>query len=192
MGLSSEQVHWLFGVFLALIVSPLILHDIQVFRRQRSALLIPCALLIVGIALLLDPMIHGSALPANYSKETDQHIFLSALLLSIGVIEGARCFGKLPALLWSMALPVGLFLAGIIFFFHAQHDTHVSMLLLIVQHRIMGVTLIIAAVTKAVAELRPQPGLHAAWLIVILVFSSELILYTEGGSIFDAFSVSTQ
>ncbi|MCO6439930.1 MAG: hypothetical protein J5I81_02350 [Nitrococcus mobilis] len=192
MDLSSEQVHWLLGVFLVLIVSPLILREIQVIRRQWPALLIPFALLIVGIELFLDPVIHGSAIPENYSKETSQHLLLSALLLSIGMVEGARCFGKLQAFLWAMVLPIGLFLAGILFFFHAQHGAHVSMLLLIVQHRIMGVTLVITAVTKAVAELRPRSGLHAAWLIVIFIFSSELILYTEGSSVFGVFSVSTQ
>ncbi len=192
MDLSSEQVHWLFGVFLVLIVSPLILREIQVFRRQWLTLLLPGALLIAGIELLLDPLIHGSAAPENYSKETSQHILLSVLLLSIGIVEGARCFGKLRAFLWAMALPIGLVVAGLLFFFHAQHDTHVPILLLTTQHRIMGVTLIIAAVTKAVAELKPQSGLHVAWLIVILVFSGELILYTEGGSVSDIFSLSMQ
>jgi len=73
---------------------------------------------------------------------------------------------------------------GGMFLFHAQHEAAASAIVLTVQHRIFGATLAVAALAKAAAELGGEKAraFRVAWLLPLLVFGLEMLLYTEGGA----------
>lgn len=190
MKLTSEQVHWVFGAVLSVLPIPLILNELVVIDGRWPSFIVPIALFAIGLALILDPLIHGRAAPTEYAHETVQHLVLGAMALAVGGVETARALGGLESSAWALALPLGLVIAGLLFFFHAQHQAGVPVLLLVIQHRIMGVILTVAGVTKAVAEMSQAPALRAGWLLLVLVLGLQLLLYTEGGSLLGGFKAS--
>lgn len=190
MNLTSEQVHWVFGAVLFVVPIPLILDELGVLDGRWPSFIVPIALFAIGLALILDPLIHGRAAPAEYSHETGQHLVLGAMALAMGGVEAARALGGLESSVWALVLPLGLVIAGLLFFFHAQHQADVPVLLLAVQHRTIGVILTVAGVTKAVAEMSHAPALRAGWLLLVLVLGLQLLLYTEGRSLLGGFNAS--
>lgn len=54
-------------------------------------------------------------------------------------------------------------------------------MLLLAQHRVMGATLLVAVVGKALRELQSERtrGFEFGWLFALLLFGVELLLYTE-------------
>jgi hypothetical protein len=186
MNLTSEQVHWIFGVLLTIVPITLLLHCLGAIRARWPRFIIPITFLFIGIELVLDPFIHGAAAPAEYAQESARHLLLAAVAFTVAIIEMGRSLGRLQAKAWATALPLALVVSGLLFFFHAQHQADVPVLLLVTQHRFMGTTLIIAGVAKAADELTLKPELRAGWLLLVLVFGLQLLLYTEGQSLFDA------
>ena len=79
-----------------------------------------------------------------------------------------------------LVIPAVLAVLGIGFLRHHQHATG-DMLLQTVQHRIMGATLLLAAVVKLAANFRWRDGqwARAGWLLILLAFSLQLLLYAE-------------
>ncbi len=73
---------------------------------------------------------------------------------------------------------------GGMFLFHARHEAAAPAIVLTVQHRIFGATLAVAALAKAAAELGGEKAraFRVAWLLPLLVFGLEMLLYTEGGA----------
>ena len=184
MNLTSEHVHWIFGVFLTIVPIVLLLHHGGAMRARWPIFIIPVTFLLLSIEIVLEPLVHGNAAPAGYAPESAQHMMIATLALAIAMIETGRALGRLQAKVWAMALPSALVVIGLLFFFHAQHQADVPMLLLMTQHRIMGVTLIVAGIAKAAGELTLKPELRIGWLLLILIFGIELLLYTEGQTLF--------
>ncbi|OGW53745.1 MAG: hypothetical protein A2Z46_01870 [Nitrospirae bacterium RBG_19FT_COMBO_55_12] len=186
MNLTSEQVHWIIGGWIAIIACFLILNETRVLAARWVRWLLPVGMLAVGIELIIDPLLHGAAAPGGYEHETAQHFMLGAGLIVVAALEGLREKEVLRHRFWSMVMPTGLIAAGAVFMFHAQHEASVPIIVLIAQHRVYGVTLWLAGLAKALAEIRSHKTrtFAAGWLVLLLLFGFELLLYTEGGSLF--------
>lgn len=184
MGLTSEQVHWIVGGLVSVFALVLILHQTGALQARPFRYLLGAGITALGIQVLLDPLIHGSAAPEGYGAETAQHMVQGVLILGVGVVELLRAREKLRHSVWRFILPLGLSLVALVFLFHAQHEAEGPTVLLLVQHRILGATLLVAAVAKALGELEREPARAFAvtWLVVLLLAGLELLLYSEGGT----------
>jgi hypothetical protein len=185
MGLSSETVHHLGGVAFVLVASLLLLGHARVLRGAWLPALLPALFIGYGAESFLDPWIHGARLPGDYGHEARQHLVQGSALFVAGAIEALAQRGILKATGWRLAVPLGLAILAVFFLVHAQHEVQVDPLVLAVQHRMFAVTLFAAAATRGVAAVSRSESLRwmdGAWLVLLLVFGIELIVYTEGGS----------
>lgn len=186
MELTSEQVHWIDGAIVIAVTFFLLVSELRPFTFSWNRFLIPAGLLIFGIGLFFDPLFHGYNFLDTFGGEIRQHIWFGSVVLIAALIETAKAFGWLETNFWNIVFPVGLVLLGAGFFFHAQHSADGSALLLLTQHRIMGITLILAGIAKAIAEFggKEKEKFNLAWIVLLLLFGFELLLYTEGSPIF--------
>lgn len=184
MGLTSEQVHWIVGGLVSVFALVLILHQTGALQARPLRYLLGGGITALGVQVLLDPLIHGSAAPEGYGAETVQHMVQGVLILGVGVVELLRAREKLRHRAWRFGLPVGLAFVALVFLFHAQHKAEGPMVLLVVQHRILGATLLVAGAAKALGELDREAtrSFAVTWLVVLLIAGLELLLYSEGGT----------
>ena len=163
----------------------LLLRGYDVLRGRWPDFVTPAALLAFGVALIFDPLIHGSAAPANYGAETAQHLTLGLLLVGTAALELYRVARQRETWLWRLPQAAALVVAAFVFLVHAQHDSAASMLLLVTQHRIIGATLLVLTLSV----LLPRTGTAAgsagsAVPLLTLLLGLELLIYTEGTSLF--------
>lgn len=182
MELTSEQAHHLGGIAALLIAILLGLAETGVVRAAWVRYLVPVALFVWGVRSVTHPRPAGIG-AGDHGPEAAQHVLIGALTVLVAIVEGLRAGDRLRGAAWGLVLPAGLLGVGALFFFHAQHASSQPALVLIVQHRIIGVTLGIAAATRALAELpnRQGQGFRLAWLTAVLLFGLELVMYSEGG-----------
>lgn len=184
MGLTSEQVHWLFGGVLAGASILLILRDAGRIDWRSLDYLVPALLALLGIELLLDPLVHGDAAPTNYGMETAQHFALGILLVATSGAELVRVRRGGEGLAWRLPLAFALLIAAANFIFHAQHDSAAPMILLMTQHRMIGATLGVAALAVLVGRRDVRSRLHhPAFPLLMLLLGAQLLIYTEGNSL---------
>lgn len=184
--LTSEQVHWIFGAALVAGAALLLLRAAGRIQGRWVDFVVPTLLLSFGIELLLDPLVHGTAAPENYSQETAQHFGLGGLLIAAAGAELVRAFRRQDSFAWRLPLVIALLVSAGVFLFHAQHDADVPMLLLMTQHRVIGATLAVAALTALLASPNEPDGARRplAFPLLILVLGLEFLIYTEGNSLF--------
>lgn len=192
MGLTSEQVHWIFGAALAAGATILILRAMGRISGQWVDFLVPTLLGLFGVELLLDPLVHGTAAPGGYAKETAQHFALGGVLIAAAVAELVRVRRQADSFLWRLPLAAALMIAAGVFIFHAQHDANVSMLLMMTQHRVIGATLLTAALAEFLhaSDEAGTARRSLAFPLLILLLGAEFLIYTEGGSLFGPASSS--
>ena len=185
MGLTSEQVHWIFGAALVTGALLLLLRASGRLAGRWVDFVVPGLLGLFGVELLLDPLVHGTAGPGNYAKETAQHFALGGVLIAASVAEFVRIIRRREGPIWRVPLVAALLVAAGVFLFHAQHDANVPMLLLMTQHRVIGATLMVAAlaVILAPSEEGADPKRSQAFALVILILGAQFLIYTEGNSI---------
>lgn len=185
--LTSEQVHWIYGAAFLAGSGVLLAEESGAFHAPKLRYGVPVATMVAGGLLMIDPLLHGSAAPKNYGAETKQHLAMGGLLLAIGAVDLAHTSGRLEHWTWGLVLPAGMVAAGARLFFHAQHGDPGQHALLTTQHRILGATVAIAGVAKALS-LVPDPdtdearwpGFTTGWLLSLGLIGVELLLYTEG------------
>ena len=182
MGLTSEQVHHLGGAAFTLVAGLLLLWHLGLLRASWLPFALPGLLVVYGLESFADSWIHGSQLPRSYEAEDVQHLIQGAVVLVAGIVEGLILLGKLDHPVWRGAIPLALGIVGVVFLVHAQHDVNVDPLVLAVQHRMFAVTLFVSGAAKALAETRREATrwLNAGWLLPMLVFGLELLMYSEG------------
>jgi hypothetical protein len=183
MDLTSEQVHWIYG---AVLVSAAVLLIARESRRLEAGWLdyvTPTLLLLFGLELVVDPLVHGAASPTNYGRETAQHFALGLLLIASAGAEIVRVWRRGEGWPWRLPFAATLMLAAAAFAFHAQHDSSAPMILLTAQHRVIAATLALASLTFLFA---PPGSVRApsAFSVLIVLLGLELLLYTEGNTVF--------
>lgn len=181
MGLTSEQVHWLGGTAFVVVALALILYEVGAWRARALPWLLPLLLVGYGLESFADLWVHGAAAPLDYGAESRQHLLQGAVVTTAGVIEALRLRGRLTHTLWGLAVPLALLVVAAVFWLHAQHDADVSPMLMMVQHRAFAVTLAAAALARALSLVRTPAvaRFSSAWLLALLIFGMQLILYTE-------------
>jgi len=184
MGLTSEQVHWIFGSVLVAAAALMLVAAWRKASWRGLDYVIPVLLMLMGAELILDPWVHGSAAPAGYASETRQHALLGGLLIATSLIELVRVRRGSATVVWRVPLAAALLIAAGLFFFHAQHDSNAPMALLMIQHRMIGATLgvmALAALLDGKSESAESPGRTALALLVMLL-GLQLLIYTEGSA----------
>lgn len=182
MGLTSEQVHWLYGAALGVFAVLMLLHAKGTVTRRWPEFLIGGALLVFGIGLIVDPYLHGAAAPGNYAEETAQHLTLGLVLVLGSAFELYRAARGYETRAWRLPIVLALLAAAATFILHAQHDANVSMLLLVTQHRFIAATLFVLAFAVLLAPVGNARAQGVAAPLLTLLLGLELLLYTEGDS----------
>lgn len=177
MNLDPVFVHQIFGLIVGAFAVMMLLREIDVLRRPWTDYLPASALLFGGVLLFADPwLFHGG----DFGAEGHQHTVQGLLAVIAGAIETYRVRRRSEHTVLLLVIPVVLTGLGIGFLWHTQHQTG-DMLLQTVQHRIMGATLLFAALLKLAANFRWRDGqwARAGWTLILLVFALELLLYVE-------------
>lgn len=177
MNLDPVLVHQIFGVLIAAFAVVMLLREIDVLGGRWADYFPGSALLFAGGLLFVDPwLFHGG----DFGAEGHQHTWQGLLAVAAGAIETYRVRRKSEHALLELVIPVVLAGLGLGFLWHQQHQTG-DMLLQTVQHRIMGATLLLAALIKLAANFRWRDGqwARAGWALILLVFAFQLLLYTE-------------
>ncbi|MDQ8757401.1 hypothetical protein RCO27_14315 [Sphingosinicella sp. LHD-64] len=183
MGLTSEQVHWLYGAALIFVAAVLLLRAGDIVRRPWPDFLVGGALLVFGLALVFDPWLHGEAAPGDYGAETAQHLLLGLALLVASALELYRAASGRQAFAWRLPLILALIGASLIFALHAQHDAAAPMVLLVTQHRFIAATLLVLALAVALAPTGGARLQNLATPLIVLLLGFQFLLYTEGNSL---------
>ena len=179
MELDPTVVHQLFGVLIAAFALALLANETELFTFSTAPYLPAGALILLGALLFADPwLFHGG----DFGAEGRQHSLQGFLAMVAGGLEAYRV-ARAPENIWlGLIIPVLLTTFGAVFILHAQHDGG-DALLQTVQHRILGVTLILSALVKAASSFHVGRGNWAStgWLIVLLAVALQLFFYVEGG-----------
>ena len=184
MGLTSEQVHWLYGALLAAFSMPMLLHARGIVKARWPEFIIGAGLLLLGLGLIFDPFLHGAAGPGDYAAETAQHLALGIVLLLGSGFELFRAATRRQSFLWRVPLVLALLAASLTFLVHAQHEAGVSMLLLVTQHRFIAVTLLVLAAAVLLVPVGDARARGISLPLLTLLLGLELLVYTEGDSLF--------
>ncbi|CAM3796066.1 hypothetical protein [Roseateles saccharophilus] len=181
MDLSTEQVHWLGGAFFTATALLLLLRRTAVLHWRWLDFLLPLLFVGYGLESAADVWLHGSAVPQNYAGEARQHLMQGSAMMIAGVVQGLIEWGKLKNRWWQLAVPVALAFTGAVFWMHAHENMAGSMALVMTEHRFFAASLWVAASAKALAVLGGQraQALEVAWLLPLLLFGLQLLLYTE-------------
>lgn len=177
--MNPEQVHKLAGALILTVTLLLGARELGFVRGTWTRSLLSGGVFALGLFLVLDPIVfHGG----SFGAEGWQHQVQGALAIAIAVIEALRERGTLTARPFALVLPAGIVAVGLLFVLHSQHGGG-NMAMQLVQHRILGATVILAGVVKAVDNLKLAKGNWAAigWLLLLVVASADLFLYVEGG-----------
>ncbi len=178
--MSAEAVHKLAGVLIVLFVVASLVKESGRLRGTWPDYLLPIGVLGLGLFLVLDPIVfHGG----GFGAEGLQHQIQGALLLGVAGIELARARGTLQHRSFAAVLPIAIMVVGLLFVVHSQHGGG-DMVTQLVQHRILGATVILAAVVKAADSLKLAKGNWASvgWLLLLLAVTFQLFLYVEGAN----------
>ncbi|MGE0396513.1 MAG: hypothetical protein AB7T06_07345 [Kofleriaceae bacterium] len=190
-GITSETMHHFYGGGILVVSSTLLVEEAGAFDAPRLRYLVPGATIVAGGALMLDPLLHGSSAPTNYGAETWQHLLVGGMLLAVGTVDLAHEARWLEHWTWGLMLPAGLLATGASFLVHSQHGEPSQHTLLRAQHRILGATIAVAAITKGLtavpdpddASQTRWPELESAWMVAAGLAGLQLLLYTEGDSV---------
>ncbi len=177
MNLDPVLVHQIFGVLITLFAIVTLFREIDVLHQPWADYLPASAFLVLGALLFLDPwLFHGGDL----GREGQQHTWQGIFAVAAGALEAYRARRRSAQVLLALVIPAALAGLGIGFLWHEQHPSG-DMLLQTVQHRLMGATLLLAALVKLAANLRWRNGqwARAGWALILLVFALQLLLYTE-------------
>ena len=175
--MTPEDVHKLAAGMLLGIIGPLLAAEAGVVRGAWTKYIVGVGALLMGAFLVLDPIVfHGG----SFGAEGVQHQIQGAVALAVGAIEVARASGRLQSRAWGLVLPLGLMAVGIMFISHSQHGT-AAMRAQLALHRILGSTVILMAIVRAIDVLgwARSNWARVGWLLLGLGISLQLFLYAE-------------
>ncbi|MEK6588936.1 MAG: hypothetical protein AABY97_08865 [Chloroflexota bacterium] len=145
----------------------------------------PILILIAGLLLLvlLYPSHPLSDWPAIWSDpQQRQHTIMAAGIAAAGAAELVR--RSSPA--WAYVWPAAIILIGILFLTHPQHGTGEAVAKAVRQHRILGITAIIAGLLRAANVITGTTLFAILWPLALLAAAAQLILYREPEGAFEA------
>jgi hypothetical protein len=108
-----------------------------------------------------------------------QHKVGALCIMAVGVIEHLRARGRLAGLGWQLALPALMFGTAIAFGVHGGTAAHLSHRTEQIHHHVLGVALVVAAVSLALARtgmLRARAW-EGVWAVLVLVVGLDIALF---------------
>lgn len=178
--MDPETVHKLAGALILVSAALLLAKEAALLPQRAAGFILPAAVIGMGLFLVLDPIVfHGG----DFGAEGRQHQVQGAIAIGVGLVEVLRALGKLQDRVSGVLLPAAIVLVGLLFVLHSQHGGG-DMRSQLVQHRILGSTLMLAGLVLGADRLRLARGNWASvgWLLLLLVVSIEFFLYVEGGA----------
>jgi hypothetical protein len=182
----SNWGHWAEGALLAAVG---VLAWLEAARALTGIGTYSWAVLLVAAGVLLPLVIFGHGHEAYEEfggreaiwadPQQRQHLVMAAVLVVSGVSEvTARNAG----VTWlGYVWPLGLAFVGILFTVHTQHGTSSAARRAVLVHRVLGVSIVLAGVARAVQlALEASRGFWAyAWVVILLVVALQLLVYRE-------------
>jgi hypothetical protein len=109
-----------------------------------------------------------------------QHFALSGLVLASGIAETLRVASVLPSLM-GYVWPAALVLIGYGFISHTQHGTSDAVAKATRAHRLLGFTVILADLARALQLLLGEQAgaLGLVWIVLILLAAVQFLIYHE-------------
>lgn len=144
----------------------------------------PILLLAAGILLLLliYPRHPFADWPAIWQDAQQRQHTLMAV--TIAVAGAAQLLAKQnPS--WSYLWPAAVILIGVMFLVHEQHGTSAAAAKAVRLHRILGSTIIIAGLLRAVQLISNAQIFAVLWPLVLLAAAGQLILFREPGGAYE-------
>jgi hypothetical protein len=138
----------------------------------------PILVLAAGVVLLLllyarHPVSDWQVIWSDMQQR--EHTIIAIAVAIAGLAELLRSTIALLAYVW----PAALILTGALFLFHAQHGTSEAAARAVRQHRILGITIIVAGLMRLV-EVASGVGFAAIlWPVALLIAAALLLLYRE-------------
>jgi len=141
--------------------------------------------LVAGVLLLvlIYPRHPLSDWPAIWhDPQQRQHTIMAAAIAVAGAAELLR--GSNPA--WAYVWPGATLLIGALFLTHTQHGTGAALIKAVRQHRILGITLILASLLRVAEIITGVSALAILWPLALLAAAVQLIIYREPEGAFEA------
>lgn len=188
----SERNHHLAGFFVLLVGVSELLPSIRVLSVNWARMLLPGALLLMGIFLLvwsdhqawpIGPLSFVETF-FGIDPEIVQHKLYGILSLTVGLIEVFRRLDRVVHAGWMAPLPAFAILGGLMLFAHS-HGDHPSAQKIAFDHAIMGTLAISGGATKlSSAGLSSLQGWSRTkgdivWALCILAVGVQLLFYSE-------------
>ncbi len=155
VGVVVSSGHAVFGVFFLVIVADEAWRRLRRSWSGRSALLVPAAFLVSGVAMWI------ATIRANTANEYLVHSLWADVLLVVGAVEWARRSGRLGADRWGLVQPLGFLVGGALLFVHLHGSLADSSGAL--WHALMGGALFASGLLDVAAQVA-RPG-RRGWMI---------------------------
>lgn len=177
--MDPEAVHKLAGAIVLVATALLLAREAGLLPQRAAGFVLPAGIVGMGLFLVLDPIVfHGG----EFGAEGRQHQLQGGVAIAVGLVETVRALGRLQDRVSAALLPLAIIVVGLLFVLHSQHGGG-DMAFQLVQHRILGATLILAGLVLGANRLKAARGNWASvgWLLILLVVCIELFFYAEGG-----------
>ena len=172
----SNLGHIIEGALFAIVGLLALLGNLGVFTWASLAW--PILVLIAGLVLLfLLYALHPGSEWGLIWRDAQQreHTIIAAAVAIAGVAE--LLSSRTPALAY--VWPAAITLTGGLFFFHAQHGTSEAAARAMLQHRVLGSTLIVAGLLNFIEVINGAGFAAFLWPVVLLIAAVQLLLYRE-------------
>jgi len=188
----SEENHHIAGWMVILMGLAEVSHVTRLPSLMWARLLLPSAMLFVGIFLIVWsdhdawPVGHLSFAETFFGQDHEivQHKFYGLLALAVGGVESFRRLGRTGHVAWATPLPLMAITVGIMLFSHS-HGVHPSAHKIAMHHAVMGTIAITAGSSKLFFDWRrlsTGPGSTRwewLWAGLLLLIGVQLLFYSE-------------
>lgn len=181
----SNLGHWIEGGLLATVGVLALLELIGVLAGGWIYVW-PAVLVVAGIVLPLGIFGHGHGEDARASRaailadpQQKQHLIMAGLLFLAGLAEIVGIATEFSFLFY--VWPVVLVIIGVMFMIHTQHGTSAAASKAVRIHRILGGTLSLAGLARAISLITGIDSgiVGLAWIILVLAAAVQLLVYRE-------------
>jgi cell wall-active antibiotic response 4TMS protein YvqF len=138
----------------------------------------PILILVAGVLLLvlIYPRHPLADWPAIWrDPQQRQHTIMAVAIAVAGAAELLRANSPLWAYVW----PGVILLIGVMFLTHRQHGTGEAVTKAVWQHRLLGITAVVAGLLRFAEVLTAAKIWSILWPLVLLAAAAQLVLYRE-------------
>lgn len=172
----SNLAHIIEGTLLVIVGLLALLGNMNTFLWASTAW--PLLILIAGVVLLfllypLHPVSEWGLIWRDVQQR--QHTIIAAAVAIAGIAQLLSSAIPVFSYLW----PAAIVLTGGLFLFHTQHGTSEAAARAVLQHRILGSTIILAGLLNFIEIVSGGRFAAILWPIVLLIAAVQLLLYRE-------------